>query len=603
MCDVVFVVLSFLGALWIRVDDDWVRWVGPDYWLVLGLLALGSVLIWVKLGLYRAVIRYLDVKVLANIFWGAIASVALAFVLLQVLGVSLPRSVPFIYFTLIMILVAGSRLLVRGLIHTRNHQSRTPVAIYGAGAAGRQLSASLLNGIEFHPLFFVDDDSNLHGSSVNGIRVFPPDMLPELVKKHQIDKVLFAIPSVPERRRREIFNNVQALRVELLTIPGHADLISGKVSVSQLRQVDIHDLLGREPVEPNQELLTRCIRGKTVLVTGAGGSIGSELARQIVAQQPETLLLLDVSEYQLYKIHQELQSESSQRVIPVLGSVLDRQLLNRLFAQYRVDTVYHAAAYKHVPMVEDNICAGVANNVSGTRNIAQAAAQAGVGYVVIVSTDKAVRPTNVMGASKRIAELVVQGLAREHNKTAFSIVRFGNVLGSSGSVIPLFRQQIETGGPVTVTHPDVTRYFMTIPEAAALVIQAGAVGPENGTRESDVFVLDMGEPVRIIDLAQKMVHLMGYEVITEANPDGDIAIEVTGLRPGEKLYEELLIEETATATSHPRILRAQERSMEAEPLQQLIDELEKALATGDSEQVLQLLQSAPVDFRTSRSTL
>lgn len=591
--DMVFIASSLVLGIYIRVGEDITNWLDKDVLWVLIVLTPLTLALWIKIGLYRAVIRYLDVKVLSNIFWGSAGSVVLLVSLAFVFRAEMPRSVPFIYFTLILILVAGSRLLVRGLINAQSGQSKKPVAIYGAGAAGRQLSLSLQNGSEYRPVVFVDDSLQLQGSSVADVKVFSPEYLPDLVKKYQIDKVLFAIPSASTRQQKEIFNKVQALHIEMLTIPGTADLVSGKVSVNQLRTVEIQDLLGREPVTPNTELLNKCNLAKRVLVTGAGGSIGSELCRQIVALKPQQLVLLEQSEFNLYAIEKELRELApGLKIVPILGSVQDQALVEGVLNSYQIQTIYHAAAYKHVPLVEFNVVAGIRNNIWGTKIVAEAALRHQVEHFVLVSTDKAVRPTNVMGTTKRTAELVVQDLAKRSSSTVFSMVRFGNVLGSSGSVVPLFRRQIEQGGPVTVTHPDITRYFMTIPEAASLVIQAGAMA-----KGGEVFVLDMGQPVKIVEMAEKMIHLMGYEVRSEANPEGDIAIEFTGLRPGEKLYEELLIGGEVEGTGHPRIMRAREDLMSEGDLRDLLANLDSQIATGNIQTIRELLEKAPTGFK------
>ncbi|WP_404401801.1 polysaccharide biosynthesis protein [Idiomarina seosinensis] len=595
ICDASFISLSLILALMIRVGEDWSKYFGPPLYYVMASLTVASILIWIKLGLYRAVIRYMDIKVLANILWGALASTILLVGGLFLFNTDLPRSVPFIYFTLITLLVAGSRLLVRGFINTQSIRRQTNVAIYGAGSAGRQLCASLHHGAEHRPVFFVDDNESLQGTTVNDLRVFSPEFLPELIKKHNVEKVLFAIPSASTREKKAIFNNVQSLSVEMLTIPGSADLINGKVSVNQLRSVDIQDLLGRDSVQPDEKLLDKCIKEKVVMITGAGGSIGSELARLIATRQPRQLILFELSEYNLYAIEGELKIVAPDlSIIPILGSVQDKNQVGQVIKRFGVQTIYHAAAYKHVPLVEYNVVSGARNNILGTQVVAEAAEKYAVEHFVLISTDKAVRPTNVMGASKRLAELVVQDLAQRAKKTTFSMVRFGNVLGSSGSVIPLFKQQIEQGGPVTVTHPDITRYFMTIPEAAALVVQAGAMA-----KGGEVFVLDMGQPVKIIDLATKMIHLMGLTVRDEHHPDGDIDIAFTGLRPGEKLYEELLIGGNVSGTRHPRIMRAAESAMSSSGLRTLLAELYATHESFDAVTARQLLTNAPASFMPS----
>ncbi|BDX07662.1 hypothetical protein MACH26_31830 [Planctobacterium marinum] len=441
----------------------------------------------------------------------------------------------------------------------------------------------------------MDDEVSLQSTSIANVEVYHPSRLQFLIDVYKVHTVLFAIPSISKDKKREIFNSVKKMNVDMLTIPGTADLVSGKVSVSQLRSVQIEELLGRDEVRPFEDLLSKCLSGKTVLVTGAGGSIGSEICRKIVEISPKELIIFEISEYNLYAIEKELCSIAPEVAVkPILGSVTDEQLVERIFSSFKIDTVYHAAAYKHVPLVEFNMGAGLWNNIWGTKIVAEAVLKHQVSHFVLVSTDKAVRPTNVMGTSKRLAELVVQNKAEKSNKTIFSMVRFGNVLGSSGSVIPFFRKQIEAGGPVTVTHPEINRYFMTIPEAASLVIQAGAMA-EGG----DVFVLDMGKPVKIADLAKNMIQLMGYTFKPDKYSDGDIEIVYSGLRPGEKLYEELLIGGDVFKTRHPRIMRANEIKLADSDLAMLLEKLKNAIELNDVEQLRQLLIDAPTGFNPS----
>jgi len=456
------------------------------------------------------------------------------------------------------------------------------VMIYGAGEAGRQLAAAMANSHEMRVVGFLDDDERLYGQVLNGLRIYGPDDLEGLVLSLQISDVLLALPSISRHRRNEILSQMLHAKVSVRTLPSVSDLAQGRVTISDLRELDIDDLLGREPVTPDTLLLGKNTTDKVVLVTGAGGSIGSELCRQILKIGPAILLLVEQSEFALYQIHQELQAklanqpDSSIRLVPLLASVRDEERMREIMSTWKPQTVYHAAAYKHVPLVEHNPAEGIKNNVLGTLTAARAAAEQGVADFVLISTDKAVRPTNIMGASKRLAEMVLQALAADSSGTRFSMVRFGNVLGSSGSVVPKFRQQIRDGGPVTVTHADITRYFMTIPEAAQLVIQAGAMA-----MGGDVFVLDMGQPVKIMDLATRMIELSGLTVRDEENPDGDIGIEVTGLRPGEKLYEELLIGDNPKSTSHPRIMKAHEEFLLWPQLEEKLRVLRMALDVND----------------------
>jgi FlaA1/EpsC-like NDP-sugar epimerase len=443
---------------------------------------------------------------------------------------------------------------------------------------------------------FVDDNPALHGLVLQGTKVHSAEHIDELIEHFNVQKLLLAMPSINRQQRRKIIEDLGVLKLDILSIPGSADIVSGKAKLTELQEVSVEDLLGRDPVAPIDELISANIKNKVVMVTGAGGSIGSELCRQIVQQSPRTLVLFEISEYALYQIDQELngicrESDYSIRIVPIMASVQQQTRLEAVMRAFKVQTVYHAAAYKHVPMVEYNVVEGVLNNVFGTWRAAEAAINCGVETFVLISTDKAVRPTNVMGTSKRVAELVLQGLALRQNSTRFCMVRFGNVLGSSGSVVPLFKRQIRSGGPVTLTHPEITRYFMTIPEAAQLVIQAGAMG-----KGGDVFVLDMGEPVRIIDLARRMIRLMGFEVKDVANPQGDIAIKITGLRPGEKLYEELLIGGDEQPTLHPRIRTAREIHLLWPAVSDLLDKLNVACETYDQLKIRELLLAAPTAF-------
>jgi len=466
------------------------------------------------------------------------------------------------------------------------------------------LVAALRLGRAMRPVAFIDDDSNLYNRSIAGLRVYSPKHIQQMINETGADEILLAIPSATRARRREVLERLEPFPLHVRSIPGFMDLASGKVKVEDIQEVDIADLLGRDAVPPQQALFEQCIRDKVVMVTGAGGSIGAELCRQILSNKPDVLLLFEHSEFNLYSIHIELERLVTRtslpvRLVPILGSIRNPDRLLDVLRTWQVETVYHAAAYKHVPMVEHNISEGVLNNIFGTMHVAQAAVQAGVANFVLISTDKAVRPTNVMGSTKRVAELILQALSRETapvlfgaddavhhvNKTRFTMVRFGNVLGSSGSVIPRFYQQIRSGGPVTVTHPKITRYFMTIPEAAQLVIQAGSMG-----QGGDVFVLDMGQPVKIAELAEKLIHLSGMSVRSEKNPHGDITIEFTGLRPGEKLYEELLIGDNVSATEHPMIMRAEEESFTWDVLRELLAKLLKAVEQDDYPQVRVLLR-------------
>ena len=582
-------------------------------------------------GLYRAIFRYTGMPAMIAVA-RAIGIYGLLYAtLFTAIGVDdVPRTIGLIQPMLMLMFVGTSRVFVKiwlgGEYQNRLKRSTLPQAlIYGAGSAGRQLANALSASHEIRVVGYLDDDDRLHGHVLNGLPIFSPDDLSGLVVSRNITDVLMALPSVSRQRRNAILAQISPLHLAVRTLPAMGDLVTGKVSLSDIRDLDIDDLLGREPVKPNALLLNRNTHNKTVLVTGAGGSIGSELCRRILQAQPKQLLLVEMSEFALYQIHQELQAlvlelalESQQMVpmegglanamdesdrkpaveiVPLLASVCDEVRMQEIMDTWRPHTVYHAAAYKHVPLVEHNPAEGVHNNVWGTRICAEAAVRNGVRNFVLISTDKAVRPTNIMGATKRLAEMVLQALAELNpavtaqggpaptSRTCFSMVRFGNVLGSSGSVVPLFREQIKDGGPITLTHADITRFFMTIPEAAQLVIQAGAMGTGG-----DVFVLDMGQPVRIVDLARRMVELSGLSVRDDNNPEGDIEISITGLRPGEKLYEELLIGENPIPTQHPRIMKAQEHFLPWAQLQQSLGALHMAKGANDVALIRGLLQ-------------
>jgi FlaA1/EpsC-like NDP-sugar epimerase len=589
--DVALCALTVWLALCLRLEH-WVQLQPEHWWAVLGSIAIALPL-FVRFGLYRAIFRFSG--------WNAMVSLAQAmalysifyatiFTVISVPGV--PRTVGVIQPLLLLVSVGLTRVLVRywlgGLYRTILQKSRMPgVLIYGGGQAGRQLAAALSRSNEHRLLGFLDDDAQLQGNSLDGRTVYAPGELEYLIKELGVTDVLLALPSINREQRKEILARLSHLPVHVRTLPAMSDLASGRVTMNDVRELDIEDLLGRDPVSPDEALLNRLIRGKVVMVTGAGGSIGSELCRQIAVCAPRTMLLVENSEFALYQIHRELETaHPGLELVPLLASVQDEARMTQIMQTGRPDTVYHAAAYKHVPLVEHNPVQGLRNNVWGTWVCARAAQAAGTSHFVLISTDKAVRPTNVMGASKRLAEMVLQALSAEPGQaTTFAMVRFGNVLGSSGSVVPLFREQIGRGGPITLTHPDINRYFMTIPEAAQLVIQAGAMA-EGG----DVFVLDMGEPVRIIDLARRMVELSGLRVKDENQPDGDIEIQITGLRPGEKLYEELLIGNNAQPTAHARIMRALEDFLPWVELVDVLNTLDQAMMANDVNTLRAMLQ-------------
>src|ERR1700728_362571 len=555
--------------------------------------------IFVRMGLYRAVIRFLGHKAVFAVAFAIFLSGVLLGLLGAWLGIAaLSWSVVTIYSCLALLYVAGSRFVVRYYLLTHYLQPTVArVAIYGAGDAGARLSTALSTTRAFDPLVFIDDKKSLHGRMVNGIKVYSPDQLPDLIKDRKIDRVLLALPSLTRRRRREILSALEPLGVHVQTVPEFEQLVTGKANVEDIREVDVCDLLGRDSVPPKAGLFEACIRDKVVMVTGAGGSIGSELCRQIIGLGPKRLVLFEMSELALYNIEREVRTVAAQNALQVdlvglIGNGHHKLRMRDILLAYRVQTLYHAAAYKHVPIVEQNVIEGIYNNVIATWNTAEAAHETEVETFVLVSTDKAVNPTNVMGATKRFAEMVLQGVHSRGTKTRFCMVRFGNVLASSGSVVPLFNEQIKAGGPVTVTHPEVIRYFMTIPEAAQLVIQAGSMA-EGG----DVFVLDMGKPVRICDLARRMIHLMGMTVRDEQHPEGDIEIAYTGLRPAEKLYEQLLIGNSVTGTEHPMILRAIEHSLPWERVQSMLDEVLTAMGRCDCPRALQLLSEVVVEYK------
>ena len=550
--------------------------------------------IFVVSGLYRAIFRYSG--------WPALLVVAQAITIYGLLYASIftaigiqdvPRTVGVIQPILLLIFVGLSRALARVWLGDQyqgilKQAARPKALVYGAGLTGRQLVAALASSHEMQVIGFLDDDDRLHGHVLNGKRVYNPKDLVSLASTLALSNVLLAMPSLSRKRRNEVLAQIQSAHVAVRTLPSMIDLAQGRVSISDLQELDIDDLLGREPTPPNHILLAKSVRSKVVMVTGAGGSIGSELCRQILSLGPEKLLLIEQSEPALYGIHQELETQLSGRgpvLVPLLASVQDIDRMSEIMSIWRPDTVYHAAAYKHVPLVEHNVTEGVRNNVFGTLCVAQAATHNGISDFVLISTDKAVRSTNIMGASKRLAEILLQAIADTKPSTTFSIVRFGNVLGSSGSVVPKFRQQIREGGPITLTHPDVTRFFMTIPEAAQLVIQAGAMA-----KGGDVFVLDMGQSVRIIDLARRMIQLSGLTVKDEENPDGDIAIEIMGLRPGEKLFEEVLISDNPENTKHPRILKAFEDFIPWLKLESKLNALKIALSVNDADLIRSMMQ-------------
>ncbi len=575
-----------------------------DQWILFLAAPLISIPVFIRLGLYRAVIRYLGQKAL----WTIVKSVTLTTLLWAVLAVivthysGMPRSVLPIFWFLNIVAIGSVRLLIRHA-YLRPTKGTGRAIIWGAGSAGVQLAGALRYGRELVTVGFVDDDPRLQGQEIAGLRVFPPSAIAQLIDQYEVGDLLLAIPSADQQNRKRILRYLEPLPVHVRVVPGMKELIAGSVNIEDLREANVGDLLTRDEVEPVNELLIHNVLDKSVLVTGAGGSIGSEICRQLIQLNPTRLVMLDHSEHALYNVHQSLPPKHGVEVVALLGSVQDSALMLSVMQEYGIHTVYHAAAYKHVPIVEDNPVAGIKNNVFGTLAAAEAALSAHIETFVLISTDKAVRPSNTMGASKRVAELLVQAIqddARNQGriKTRFETVRFGNVLESSGSVVPLFRQQIALGGPVTVTHPEVTRFLMSIPEAAGLVIQAGALG-EGG----DTFVLDMGAPIKINNLAKSMIQLAGYTVKDSDNPDGLIEIKYVGLRPGEKLHEELFITGNATATRHPKILRSEETSVKWTWLRPKLESLKTAVEQLDKEKIeatLRTLIEAQGDGTPSR---
>lgn len=597
-------ILSVWLAFYLRLNEWVMFWYDqtwkPEYAAAISLLI--ALPIFITQGFYRAIFRYTGWIALMTVVKATFVYGLIYAAIITAIGVpGVPRTIGLIQPMLLILLVGASRALARfwlgGAYRNQLRVAALPKAlIYGAGSAGRQLAAAMAGNQEMRVVGYLDDDDRLHGHILNGLPIYDPEDMQDLVVSLGVSNVLLALPSISRTQRNEIIAGIRAMHVSVRTLPSMTDLAQGRVSTSDLRELDIDDLLGRDPVTPNHILLGKNVIDKVVLVTGAGGSIGSELCRQIARIGPAVLILVEQSEFALYEIHQELQTRINSELttlLPLLASVRDRDRMDEIMAAWQPDTVYHAAAYKHVPLVEHNPAEGLRNNVLGTLVTAQTAMKYGVSDFVLISTDKAVRPTNIMGASKRLAEMALQALTGQ-SATTFCMVRFGNVLGSSGSVVPKFRQQIRDGGPVTVTHPEITRYFMTIPEAAALVIQAGAMA-----RGGDVFVLDMGQPVRIIDLARRMIELSGLRVLDEDDPEGDIEIAVTGLRPGEKLFEELLIGDNPEPTSHPRIMKAHEDFIVWDVLNEHLKHLGTSLAKNDVAAMRQQLETLVSGYRPS----
>lgn len=597
--DILAVPLSIYLALSLR-HGTLTPEIHGSVWTSIGLTTIASIIIFIRLGLYRAVVRFMAERAFGSLMIGSSLSALTLATSSFLLQAQMPRSAVIIYLFCVLIFIGAPRLFIRAIVSQMSKNGTEQVLIYGAGQQGIALANSLMSSDKFRPLAFIDDNKKKQKSVIHGLRVYSSNELDELldeqVSKGQSKKVLLALGSASSSKRKRLLEQLASKKVEVLTTPSVNDIVSGKAKIEEVKKVDIEDLLGRDPVPPRSELIQQCITDQVVAVTGAGGSIGSEICRQVVIQKPKKLVLIELNEYSLYAIEQELNQLKEAKglkldIISILGSVQREHRLSTIFSTFKVDTVYHAAAYKHVPMVEHNVVEGVRNNVFGTWYCAEAAIKAQVKNFVLISTDKAVRPTNVMGTSKRVAELVLQALAERQKDTRFTMVRFGNVLGSSGSVVPLFHKQIQQGGPITVTHPDIIRYFMTIPEAAQLVIQAGSMG-----KGGDVFVLDMGEPVKITALARKMIHLSGLSEKHEQNLNGDIAIEYSGLRPGEKLYEELLVGDNVEGTDHPRIMTANEIHLSWPETHNLLNRLDKACHEFHVDDVIDLLLDAPAAF-------
>lgn len=606
--DAIAIVFSLFSAFALRMDTIHPP-LGEKEVFSFAVTTVVTLMIFVRFGLYRAVLRYILVPALANIFLAVFLSAITLALTSFTMHSFLPRSVPAIYACVAILTLGGPRIFIRTMYHQLMKRKKPNVLIYGAGSTGRDLAYALQQGRDYHPVAFLDDDPSKKSNIMLGLRIYSYEEFEKLESLYQPVKLLLAINNIKSEARLKLVDKLAKLPIQVQSVPSMEDIATGKASIEQIRDLDIAELLGRAQVAPINTLLSRCIKDKSVLVTGAGGSIGSELCRQIVRQKPRTLVLFELNEHNLYQIERELcllikTVSPNTKVIAALGSVQRQNRLEKMMSAFNVETIYHAAAYKHVPIVEQNIVEGIRNNVFGTWHCAEAAVKCGVKDFVLISTDKAVRPTNVMGASKRLAELILQAIAERQSITNFTMVRFGNVLGSSGSVVPLFREQIANGGPVTVTHPDITRYFMLIPEAAELVIQAGAMG-----NSGQVFVLDMGEPVKILDLAKRMINLMGYKEYIYSDDyyqedfidERDIEIHFTGLRHGEKLYEELLIGKNVSGTEHPKILTALELKLHWDEIEPLLNELDAYCHDFEFKKIINLLALSPLGYTPEKN--
>ncbi|OBU41024.1 nucleoside-diphosphate sugar epimerase [Photobacterium phosphoreum] len=597
--DIVAIIVSLYLATAIRLSE-WLFSINPPLVVTAFITTTITIVCFSRLGMYRAVLRFMMLPALGYIFISVfISSLTLAFCgfFFQAF---VPRSVPLIYAGLAIITLGGPRIMIRTVYYHYYRRKKPNVFVYGAGSTGRELSYALISGSEYHPVIILDDDYGKVGQIIFGLRVHHSSEFTELQNLYKPVKLLLAIKNVSQGKRLRLIEKTSDWPIAIQSVPSVEDIASGKAKSTEIRDLYISDLLGREQVAPNNELLQKNITNQNVMITGAGGSIGTELCRQILKQHPKKIVLFELNEYNLYSIDRELRNyalhtNTTTQIISALGNVQKQNHIERLMVAHKIDTVFHAAAYKHVPLVEDNIIEGINNNIFGTLAAAEAAINAGVKNFTLISTDKAVRPTNIMGATKRMAELVLQSLADRQNNTIFTMVRFGNVLGSSGSVVPLFKEQISKGGPVTVTHSDINRFFMLIPEAAQLVIQASAMA-KNG----QVFVLDMGEPVKILELAKRMIHLMGFSEQINSEQDGDIEIQFTGLRPGEKLYEELLIGNNVEGTAHPKIMTAMEDKLSWDEMKNLFIELDNACQTFDEEGVIEIIKNSPTGYHQEK---
>ncbi len=595
--DILILNIALFLSFILRLEDFYpIEFMYKDWWLFI-ILPIISIPFFIRLGLYRSVLKHIGNRTILAIIQSITASVIiLGFFMMMTREESFPRSIFLIYWFVSIIMISGVRFLAHWIIYSLPDNSKTKIstAIYGAGEAGIKLSESILNSNIYTLKAIFDDDDRKIGTIINSKKVFNPSKIEEIIKKDNLKIILVAIPSLGKTHRRQLLLKLSKFPVKVMELPSIENIIDGRVTIEDVKNVKVEDILGREPIKPIDGL-DKDVKGKNILITGAGGSIGAELSRQVLHLAPNTLILYEQSEFNLYSIHQELEKNSGNvKIIPVLASIHNKFKLNKIFKEYGINTVYHAAAYKHVPMVETNPCDGVWNNIIGTHILSTTALKYNVETFILISTDKAVRPTNVMGATKRFCELILQGLNFENKqKTKFSMVRFGNVLDSAGSVLPLFRKQIKQGGPITVTHSEVIRYFMSIPEAVQLVIQSGSM-----SSGGDVFLLDMGEPVNILSMAKKMIYLSGLTPIDDDNKNGDIEIEITGLRPGEKLYEELLIGDSSNKTEHPRIMQANEQKLDWDIISNAIEEFHNACKNQDNNRIKNLLAKYIEDYNS-----